>query len=68
MNDKELRDYFAGMAMQSMVAGPGARMVADHDDGYRKGEAWDAVVARNAYDFAEAMLRERAKRNAEVES
>lgn len=53
-----LLDYFAGQAMISMVAGPGAQMVADRDDRYDETN-WKEIVASNAYDFALAMLSAR---------
>lgn len=55
-----LRDWFAGMAMQAMCAGPGARMVADCDQRYDETN-WKEVVASNAYDFADAMILQRSK-------
>lgn len=57
-----LRDYFAAKAMQTMVAGQGARMVADRDGRYNETN-WAKVVAANAYEFADAMLEERVKTN-----
>lgn len=56
-----LLDYFAGLAMQSMVAGEGARQVAERDDRYDETN-WDYIVASNAYVMAEAMLREKRRR------
>jgi hypothetical protein len=55
-----LRDYFAAKAMQSMTAGPGARMVADRDGRYDETN-WAEVVAMNAYEIADAMLAHRQK-------
>lgn len=55
-----LRDYFASLAMQSMFAGAGARMVADRDGRYDETN-WAEVVSANAYEMADAMLTERAK-------
>lgn len=55
-----LRDWFAGLAMQQMCAGPGARMVADQDDRYDQTN-WKYIVASNAYMFADAMIAERSK-------
>lgn len=55
-----LRDYFAAMAMQQMCAGPGARMLADRDMRYDATLGnWAEIVASNAYDFADAMLKAR---------
>jgi hypothetical protein len=53
-----LRDYFAAKAMQSMCAGPGARMVADRDERYDETN-WASIVAENAYEIADAMLAKR---------
>ncbi|HZW06108.1 MAG TPA: hypothetical protein VFF65_03205 [Phycisphaerales bacterium] len=54
----KLRDYFAAKAMQSMTAGPGARMVADRDERYDETN-WAQVVASNAYAMADAMIAAR---------
>jgi hypothetical protein len=51
------REYFAAMAMQSMVAGPGAQMVADRDQRY-DGSNWKEVVAMNAIEFADELLKQ----------
>ena len=53
-----IRDYFAAQAMQSIFAGEGARMVADRDERYDETN-WAEIVASNAYDMADAMLRAR---------
>lgn len=52
MDDGALRDHFAGLAMQCYIRA------------YEMGEGSDdkADCAKSAYDFAEAMLEERAKR------
>lgn len=55
-----LRDYFAGLAMQSMFAGPGAQVVADRDERYDESN-WAEVVALNAYEMADAMLKVRGE-------
>lgn len=52
-----LRDWFAGMAMASLYAG-GRRgwedeRLSDHD--------WSEVVALNAYEMADAMIKERRR-------
>lgn len=54
----DLRDYFAAKAMQSMTAGPGARMVAERDERYDETN-WAEIVASNAYMMADAMLKAR---------
>lgn len=56
-----LRDYLAAKAMQAAFAGPGARMVADRDDRYDETN-WAYIVASNAYEMADAMLKARAAR------
>lgn len=53
-----LRDYFAAKVMQSIFAGQGARMVADRDQRYDETN-WAEVVAKNSYEMADAMLKER---------
>ena len=54
-------DYVAVAAMKQMIVGPGAQTVADRDENYDETN-WKEVVASNAYDFAEAMLAEKRKR------
>lgn len=56
-----LRDKFAGLAMQAIYAGTGAQQVADRDQRYNETN-WSEVVASNAYEMADAMLRERERR------
>lgn len=56
-----LRDYFAAQAMSAIFCGDGARMVADRDERYDETN-WAEVVAANAYEMADAMIAERAKR------
>lgn len=51
-----LRDWFAGLAMQSIYGGVGARDVADRDGRYDETN-WSEVVAANAYEMADAMLK-----------
>lgn len=60
MERATLRDHFAGLAMSAMCAGEGARMVAVRDDRYDETN-WAEVVAKNAYEFADAMLKERER-------
>lgn len=59
--DLALRDWFAGLAMQSTFAGPGATMLAGRDERYDETN-WAEVVALNAYEMADAMLAERSKK------
>lgn len=53
-----LRDWFAGLAMQASFAGHGAQQLADRDDRYDETN-WSEVVAANAYEMADAMLKAR---------
>ena len=53
-----LRDWFAGLAMQQMIAGPGAQVVADRDQRYDETN-FAQIVADNAYNFADAMIAEK---------
>lgn len=64
MKTEDLRDWFAGLAMQAAFAGPGARMVADRDERYDETN-WCDVVASNAYVMADAMLKARDGRGLE---
>jgi hypothetical protein len=52
------RDWLAGQAMRSMLAGEGAKMVADRDERYN-GTNWSHIVATNAYLMADAMIATR---------
>lgn len=51
------REYFAALFMQSMVAGEGARMIADRDGRYNETN-WKEVVSMNAIEFADALLKQ----------
>lgn len=63
MSTQELYEWYAGLAMQQMCAGPGADMVAARDGNYSEEKGnFAEVVASNAFDFADAMMRERNKR------
>lgn len=53
-----LRDYFAAGFAAQICAGTAARMVADRDQRYNE-KNWKEVVAANAYEFADAMIKER---------
>jgi hypothetical protein len=57
----ELRDLFAAMAMASIFTPLGANIVAARDKNYDETN-WAEIVARNAYDMADAMLVERNAR------
>ncbi len=59
--DSSLRDFYAGAAMQAMVAGPGATMVAARDERYDETN-WEFIVASNSFDIADAMMKERDRR------
>lgn len=53
-----LRDYFAAKAMQAIFGGLGAEQVANRDRRYDETN-WAQVVAANAYEMADAMLKAR---------
>jgi|APGre2960657505_1045072.scaffolds.fasta_scaffold247145_2 hypothetical protein len=53
MNDEDLIDFFAGLAMQAFVHEVYADNVADHGC---------ESIARKAYYMAEVMVKERAER------
>ena len=55
-----LRDWFAGLAMQRIFAGAGATVVAARDKRYDETN-WADVVADNAYEMADAMMKRRLK-------
>lgn len=62
MTDTELRDHFAGLAMQALIASvqdqlvtAGVQCSADIMRGL------EASVAKGAYNYADAMMNERAK-------
>lgn len=54
-----LRDYIAAKAMQTLVGGAAAQNICDRDPRY-DGTNFGSVVALNAYEFADAMLRARS--------
>lgn len=53
-----LRDWFATAAMQAIYGGEGAQQVANRDARYNETN-WAFVVASNAYEMADAMLKAR---------
>lgn len=53
-----LRDYFAAQVLSAIAAGDAAKMAADRDGRYDETD-WKEVVAANAYEFADAMIRHR---------
>lgn len=57
MNDIELRDYFAAKAMQGIVASN-----SDYYDGNHGGCKVPSAVAEDAYELADAMLKQRVKK------
>lgn len=59
--DADLRDWFAGLAMQAAFAGAGARDLANRDARYDETN-WSYVVAANAYEMADAMLAARKEK------
>lgn len=60
--EMDLRDWFAGHALQGLLAGPNApkKSASESPDQYA------GRVAGEAYQFADAMLREQARRNSPV--
>lgn len=58
------RDHFAGLAMQALIGDYAvSQAICDRDPRYN-GCNFAEVVALNAYDFADAMLRVRSKKPA----
>jgi hypothetical protein len=55
--EMDLRDWFAGHALQGLLAGPNA----PKKSGAESPEQYAMRVAEEAYLFAEAMMREQAK-------
>lgn len=49
-----LRDYFAAKAMEGQLS-------AKTEDGYRRYDRWREEFAREAYRYADAMLRARGE-------
>jgi hypothetical protein len=60
MPGMSLRDYFASKAMQAIFGGVGAQQVANRDLRYDETN-WAEVVALNAYEMADAMLKVRVQ-------
>ena len=54
MNDDELRDLFAGLAMQALLASGGVTLEVG-------GGSWHDQLAKTSYELADAMLKERDK-------
>jgi hypothetical protein len=61
MPGMSLRDFMAAKFAAKLCAGEEARMLADKDGRYDGESNWAEVVAMNAYEFADAMLKERNK-------
>jgi hypothetical protein len=55
-----LRQWYAGMAMQSIFGGIGAQIVANRDSRYDETN-WAEVVAKNSFEMADAMIAESEK-------
>lgn len=55
-----LRQWYAGMAMQSIFGGIGAQIVANRDQRYDETN-WAEIVAKNSLDMADAMIAELEK-------
>ncbi|HEY7424346.1 MAG TPA: hypothetical protein VH682_08975 [Gemmataceae bacterium] len=60
--EMDLRDWFAGHALEGLLAGPNVpkKSAAESPDQYA------VRVAEEAYMFADAMMREQARRNGRV--
>lgn len=54
-----LRDWFAGMAMQAIIAK--GEVCVWYDEESRRASCLDEAIARGAYIYADALLAERAK-------
>lgn len=50
------REYFAAMFMQPMIAGEGAKMIANRDERYNETN-WKEVVTLNAIEFADELIK-----------
>ena len=59
MNNEQLRDWFAGMAMQGMNASPS--LLEAVTTGSILDGTTSARVAKKAYEQADAMMREKSK-------
>ena len=57
--EMDLRDWFAGHALQGLLAGPNA----PKKSGAESPDQYALRVAEEAYLFADAMMREQAKLN-----
>ena len=57
--EMDLRDWFAGHALEGLLAGPNA----PKKSGSESPDQYAGRVAEEAYLFADAMMREQAKRN-----
>jgi hypothetical protein len=60
--DLQLIDWFAGQALQGLLAGPNA----PKKSGSESPEQYALRVAEEAYVFADAMLRTRAQRGTQA--
>jgi hypothetical protein len=60
--EMDLRDWFAGHALQGLLAGPNA----PKKSGAESTDQYAVRVAEEAYLFADAMMREQARRNGRV--
>jgi hypothetical protein len=57
--EMDLRDWFAGHALEGLLAGPNA----PKKSGSESPDQYAVRVAEEAYLFADAMMHEQAKRN-----
>ncbi|HEY7309127.1 MAG TPA: hypothetical protein VH643_07120 [Gemmataceae bacterium] len=62
--EMDLRDWFAGHALEGLLAGPNA----PKKSGSESPDQYAVRVAEEAYLFADAMMREQAKRNGRLGS
>lgn len=58
MRELELRDYFAAKAMQGLLANSEMGDAALHPNA----EEWLEDIASSAYDFADAMIKQRKRK------
>lgn len=62
MNDQDLRDWFAGMALSGMYSASDAQMTVWGNDAVARGEERQAqTFAREAYEVANEMMKVREK-------
>lgn len=62
-SEKTLRDYFAGQALVGLLSGEQCADGKRQEDGSIKD--WKVVNVEMCYEFADAMLKERTRHDAE---